>query len=123
MLTKTDWKAIPPYGKENRSPIRQFAYKTVLEFLENSEEGDVFEVTGFPSVEGNDTLRMADKVSQAMRTELWYLRKDYDMRSDVKIFRRKERLFMERTRVRKPQEPIKRNPYPGDLPRVIKPAM
>ena len=114
MLTKTDWKAVPPYGKEGRSPIRQFAYKTVIEFLETSEVGDVFEVTGFPEMDGNDAMRMAEKVRGAIRTELWHLRKDCDMRSDVNIFRRKERLFMERV---KPKQ-RKPNPYPGDMPRV-----
>lgn len=117
MLTKTEWKNVPPYGKENRSPIRQFAYKTVIEFLEASKVGDVFEVTGFPEMSGVDAYRMADKVREAMRTELFHLRKDYDARSDVKIFRRKERLFMERTKPWKP-EPRKPNPYPGDMPRV-----
>lgn len=118
MLTKIDWKNVPPYGAENRSPIRQFAYKTIVEFLENSEVGDVYEITGFPTIEGNDTLRMADKVSQAIRTELWHLRKDYDMRKDAKVFRRKERLFIERTEKWMPKVKVERNPYPGDMPKV-----
>lgn len=119
MLTKTDWKDVPPYGNQGRSPIRQFAYKTVIEFFENSEVGDVFEVTGYPEMSGNDAMRMAEKVRGAIRTELWHLSKDYDTRSDVNVFRRKGRLFMER---KEPLNPVKikpkPNPYPGDLPRV-----
>lgn len=118
MLTKTDWKSVPPYGKENRSPIRQFAYATVMEFLENSKVGEVYEVTDCPEIPGNDALRMAEKVRGAMRTELWNLRKDYDMRDEVNIFRRKERLFMERVKPRVKPAPMKRNPYPGDAPKV-----
>lgn len=117
MLTKTDWKSVPPYGKENRSPIRQFAHKTVLEFLDASKTGDVFEVTGFPQMEGVDACRMADKVREAIRTELFYLKKDRDMRDEVKLFRRKSRLFIERKEPWVPRQ-VQRNPYPGDMPRV-----
>lgn len=115
MLTKTDWKSVPPYGRESRSPIRQFAYRTVMEFLESAEEGDVFEVTGFPQMEGDDAIRMAEKVRSAMRTELWYLNKEKDLRREVNIFRRKERLFIER---KEPWRAPQGNPYPGELPRV-----
>lgn len=117
MLTKTDWKSIPPYGNQSRSPIRQFAYKTVIEFLEASKTGDVFEVTGFPEMAGNDAMRMAEKVRGAIRTELYYLKKDKDMRDEVNIFRRRERLFMERKEPWRPTQ-IKPNPYPGDIPKV-----
>ncbi len=117
MLTKTDWKTIPPYGREGRSPIRQFAYKTVIEFLEQSKVGDVFEVTGFPEMAGNDATRMAEKVRGAIRTELFYLKKDKDMRDKVNIFRRRDRLFMERKEPCRPAQ-VKQNPYPGDMPKV-----
>ena len=115
MLTQIEGKDIPAYGKGNRSPIRQFAYKTVIEFLENSKVGDVFEVTGFPAIKGNDKLRMAEKVAQAMRTELFYLYKDHDARDDAKIFRRRERLFIERVKRFTPQI---RNPHHKNLPVV-----
>lgn len=114
MLTKTEWKAIPPYGKEKRSPIRQFAYQTVMEFIEVAEHGDVFEVTGYPEMSGADMCRMADRIIQAIRTELYHAKKQ----GDIKTFRRKGRVFMEYPEPVRPYVKPKPNPYPGDMPRV-----
>lgn len=119
MLTKTDWKSIPPYGKQNRSPIRQFAYTTVMEFMEVAEQGDVFEVTGYPEMSGSDTARMTDRVIQAIRTELFHAKKQ----GTIKTFRRKGRVFMEYPDPIRPYDLRKPNPYPGDLPRVVKTAI
>lgn len=121
MLTKTDWKDVPPYGNQGRSPIRQFAYKTVLEFFEASEVGDVFEVTGYPEMSGCDVFRMAERVRGAIRTELYNMKTTggLDRREEVNLFRRNGRLFMER---KKPLNPVKIKPkpnlYPGDFPRA-----
>lgn len=91
MLNLINENEVPRYNKFPRSEVRQFAYDTLTEFFANSNIGDVFEITGSPKTT-NDELRNIEKVAQALRTELYYMKR----RDDAKVFRRKTRLFIER---------------------------
>lgn len=76
-------------------------------------------MTGFPQMKGVDTLRMAEKVRGAIKTELWNIDKSSGRHGEVNVFRRKERLFMERKEPWEPEQAKRKpNPYPGDMPKV-----
>lgn len=93
MLKKISREDLPPQCSRNgeRSPERQFAFETVVEFLKTAQEGDVYEVTGYPERKGEEPIKQLDRIAQALRTELWHMTKQ----RDVKVFRRRGRLFME----------------------------
>ncbi len=114
MIRAIDKREVPPVGGKTRSEARQFAFEAVGEFLEKAGEGDVYEVTGYPEVPAETKLSRASKIVQAIRTELWHFGKQ----RDVKVYRRRERIFLELPvpTVITPAKP--RNPYPGDLPKI-----
>ena len=105
-------KDIPDYCAKEKSAIRKFALEALREFGGCAEVGDVMEVTGFPVV-SKDPIKNADKMMQALSQEM----RNVECK-EIKRFRRKGRVFLER---REPWEPYvsrKPNPYPGDIPRV-----
>lgn len=93
MIERIEREKVPPFGSGcPRSPMRQFAFEAVGQFLAEAREGDVYEVTGCPAEEGEDGRHANQRLSQALNTELHHL----SMRRDVRVFRRGGRLFMER---------------------------
>lgn len=89
MLTKIDKSEVPRYAGAGKSPARRFAEETLGEFLDRSEVGDVYEVTGIPEGMG------VQKLAGAFRYELFYM----DRKEHVKVMtRRNARLFLERTK-------------------------
>ena len=96
MIVQIEKDQVPRNRFQEKSKERIFAEQTLKEFFEQANPGDTFEVTDFPGQ--GDALKDAERVASALRTELFYLSK----RDQAKVFRRKERLFIEK------QEPIKR---------------
>ena len=92
MLTAIERDQIPAFGGHPRSPIRQFALETVKEFLDISHEGDVYEVTGYPEMEGAQAERQRGRIAQAIGTEL----RHFEVQCEVRVFRRGCRIFLER---------------------------
>lgn len=99
MLVQLEKDQVPRNRFQEKSKERVFAEQTLEEFFEKANPGDTFEVTGFPSQ--GDALKDAERMASALRTELFYLSK----RDQAKVFRRKERLFIEKS------EPIKRSVF------------
>lgn len=96
MLTKIDRADVPSYRSAGKSPIRAFAAETAREFLERSEVGDVYEVTGIPEGMADGGVQ---RLAEAFRNELFYMDRKEDMRKHVKVMTRKNsRLFLERTK-------------------------
>lgn len=94
MLKMIDRSDVPGYRNADKSPARRFAAQTVREFLEVANVGDIAEVEGAPVEMDAEGVR---KLYQAMREELFYMRKDEDMRRKVRVFTRGgKRLFLER---------------------------
>ena len=113
MITPISREDIPPYRNEPRSPMRQLAFEAVRDFMESARPGDVYEVTGYPGEGSEGWLRAVQSLTAALNTELYHLGR----RSDVRVFRRRGRVFMEMREPRVfPERP--RNPWPGDLPKV-----
>lgn len=92
MIAAIERKDIPPQGNRERSAVRQFAFEAVGEFLEKSSPGDVYEVTGWPDIPAESAIQRSAKVVGAIRTELWH----FDKRSEAEVYRRRERVFLER---------------------------
>lgn len=113
MIEKIERDEVPPFGRGcPRSPMRQFAFEAVGQFLAEAREGDVYEVTGCPAEDGEDGRHANQRLSQALNTELHHLSR----RRDVRVFRRGGRLFMER---KAPASPIaqaarREAAHPGD---------
>lgn len=110
MITKVERKDVPCPGGRNRSEMRDFARKTLEEFIESTEVGDIVEVTGFPNVR-DDQVANAERFMSALDTEAYHL----ECRQQTKRFRRKGRVFIERKG--DPQKVTARprpNPYPYD---------
>lgn len=121
MLTAIELKDMPlkVRGRE-RSPMSIFAEQTVTEFLEGfTELGQIAEVTGWPMNDERDDIWNANKAADTLRSVLFYRDREKDYRDDVKVSRSGSRVFMRRIKVIKP----KPNPYPGDSPRMLKPAI
>ena len=113
MITPISREDIPPYLNEPRSPMRQLAFEAVRDFMESARPGDVYEVTGYPGEGSEGWQRAVQSLTGALNTELFNLSR----RSDVRVFRRKGRVFMEmKEPLAVPARP--RNPWPGDLPKV-----
>ncbi len=103
----------------DKSIYREFANKTLIEFLEKAKVGDVFEVTGFPDT-GEDLTKLTQKIRQAIDTERFY----EDKRSVVKVFQRKGRLFLERTETyEQRQQRLREEEQKQHTPRILKPAI
>lgn len=111
MIEAIDRKDIPPQGGRERSPMRQFAFGAVGEFLEVAQVGDVYEVTGWPDVPAETALHRAAKAVSALDTELWH----FGAKDFAKVYRRRERVFLERREQRK-VEPA-RNEVRREAPR------
>ena len=91
MLTLMDKRDAPSHRRLERSERRVFAESTLEEFLGLARTGDVAEVTGLPALV-EDPVANADRVANSIRTELFY----QGRRREVKVFRRRDRLFLER---------------------------
>lgn len=113
MITPISREDIPPYRDEPRSPMRQFAFEAAMDFMSLAKNGDVYEVTGYPGEGSEGWLRAVQSLTAALNTELYHLGR----RSDVRVFRRRGRVFMEMREPRVFPERA-RNPWPGDLPKV-----
>ncbi len=110
MITRIKRADIPCPGGRSRSEMRDFARKTLEEFIESTEVGDIVEVTGFPTVR-DDQIANAERFMSALETEAYHL----ECRQQTRRFRRKGRVFIER--MREPQKAMARpkpNPYPYD---------
>ena len=92
MLTIIDKTEVPTHGTGERSEIRKFAMETLKDFFEICSFGEIAEVTGAPEVDAADEIKRADKIIGAFKTELYYSKN----RQEVRIFRRKNRIFLER---------------------------
>lgn len=104
MLTKIERQEIPQY-RPNRSPLREFADATAREFVASSNVGDVCEVTGA----GSDDDKWAPRLAQMLRSSLFYMDRDRDMRDEVRVFTRcGTRLFMERLEPKEQREARRR---------------
>lgn len=89
-ISKAELRGI---GRFARSELSAFAEDALREFEATSGPGDVAEVTGWPSPDGCDPVRAAEKAAAAIRTEAFYL----GVRERIRVTRRKERVFVERT--------------------------
>ena len=92
MLKPINKSEIPDYRGKNKSEMRKFAAEAVREFMEKAETGDVFEVTGAPNPKGWGEVALADKLIYAINAESAHV----DRNGEVKPFRRKGRVFIER---------------------------
>ena len=92
MLKPIDKSEIPDYRSKEKSELRKFAAKTVEEFMGTAKTGDVFEVTGAPNPKGWSEVALADKLVYAINAESMHV----DKKGEVKPFRRKGRVFIER---------------------------
>lgn len=91
MLTILDKRDAPSHRRLERSERRAFAESTLEEFFGLAQAGDVAEVTGLPRL-ADDPVANVDRVAAAVRAELFY----QGRRREVKVFRRRDRLFLER---------------------------
>lgn len=104
MLKQITKEEVPRYRKP-KSEARQFAYDALNEFFSSATIGDICEITELP-LTNDDPAKNAERVASAFRDELFYMRK----RDQAKIFRRKDRLFIERVKPIRVQK-TERNPY------------
>lgn len=115
MLKMIDRSDVPGYRSADKSPARRFAAQTVREFLEVAEVGDIAEVEGAPVEMDSDGVR---KLYSAIRNELFYMKKDEDMRKRVRVFTRGgRRVFLERTEPFAPNPRATPKPYPDNIKR------
>lgn len=93
-----------------KSAIRAFAADSLEEFVGTAKPGEVAEVFAFPSPEGCDEARAAERCASALRDEAFYL----GHRDCVKVSRRRDRVFLERLEPPAPKAERPRNVWPGD---------
>ena len=88
MIRKIPRAEVPPMGKP-RSPMRQFAFEAVRDFIASDPQtGDVFRVEGFVG-EGDPTV--AGKVVSALDAEIHAAGRT----KTIDAFRRREQVFLE----------------------------
>lgn len=108
MLTKIKRADIPEPGGKPKSKMRIFAHKTLQEFVETTEIGDIVEITEFPVV-CEDECANADRLINALSAEIRFI----NCEDKINRFRRKGRVFIERKEQFIPKK-RKPNPYPYD---------
>ncbi len=109
MITKIERADVPCPGCRERNEMREFARRTLDEFLNTTKVGEIVEVTGFP-VACEDEVKNAERFMGAISTEAFHL----SCQSEAKRFRRKGRVFIERKEGHMKGVTRKPNPYPYD---------
>lgn len=92
MLTAIPKDELPTRGGRPRNPMREFAARTLDEFMEASAPGDFFEVSGWPALKGRDEASTAAEAASALRHEAFLSGR----RDDVRVRRSGCRVFAER---------------------------
>lgn len=91
MLTKIKPEDVPTQ-KKGKSEITLFAGKTLREFMDSSEVGDIAEITDVPTEGIRDPERLVKKVMSSLRNERFSM----GLRDKVQPFQRKNRMFLKR---------------------------
>lgn len=92
MIKPADKNELRSLGRFAATGLREFAAATLEEFLGVSKVGDVYEVTGFPVRDGQERAKAAERTAAELRSEGYYMGR----RDEAKVYRRKDRVFLER---------------------------
>lgn len=99
MLNQVEARDIPALSSgKPASPMRAFADEAAREFMEAYAVGESAELTGWPADAGRSAEWSAAKARRAVVDALWRMRRGCgrDLRREVEVTRRGERVFMTR---------------------------
>lgn len=96
MLVPISKEAMPTRNGRPPSPMREFASRTVAEFLDVSKPGDVFEASCWPDPDGLGDVAVATRARAELASEAFRR----GAREEVRVRRSGARVFLERTGTR-----------------------